>query len=85
MVDELEKDDMMEKADVDMAEKADAAVEKGDALETLASKLEAQCIPLAIERWSSWLLKCAHNLIHPGNSVAMWNQTAMISWIRSNG
>jgi hypothetical protein len=48
--DELEKTDMMEKADVvemvekagaEMAEKGDAAVEKGDALETLASNLEA--------------------------------------------
>jgi TorA maturation chaperone TorD len=41
--------DALEKADaVEMAKKADAAVEKGDALETLASNLEARCIPLAI-------------------------------------
>jgi hypothetical protein len=32
---------MLEKADAEMAEKADMAVEKGDALETLASNLEA--------------------------------------------
>jgi hypothetical protein len=60
--DELEKADMMEKtdavemtekADAEMVMKADAAVEKGDALETLASNLEARCIPLAIERWFS--------------------------------
>jgi hypothetical protein len=52
----LEKTDtveMAEKADVEMAKKANTAVEKGDALETLASNLEARCIPLAIERWSS--------------------------------
>jgi hypothetical protein len=48
--DELEKADMLEKADAaemaekantEMVEKADAVVEKGDALETLASNLEA--------------------------------------------
>jgi hypothetical protein len=32
---------MAEKADAEMVEKGDAAVEKGDALETLASNLEA--------------------------------------------
>jgi hypothetical protein len=110
MADELEKAGMLEKADAanmvekadTAAKKADAAVEKGDALETLASNLEARCILLDIEQWFSWLLpahtnplhrrvvklqllKCAYNLIHPGNSVAMWNRTTMISWIRSNG
>jgi hypothetical protein len=57
--------DMAEKADTEMAEKADVAVEKGDALETLASSLEARCIPLAIERWSSWLLPTHTNPLHP--------------------
>jgi hypothetical protein len=33
--------EMVEKADVEIAEKADMAVEKGDMLETLASNLEA--------------------------------------------
>jgi hypothetical protein len=33
--------EMLEKADVEMAEKANVAVEKGDALETSASNLEA--------------------------------------------
>jgi hypothetical protein len=40
----MEKADAMvmaEKTDAEMAEKGDAAVEKGDALETLASNLEA--------------------------------------------
>jgi hypothetical protein len=40
----LEKADapkMSEKADAEMAEKADVAMEKGDALETLVSNLEA--------------------------------------------
>jgi hypothetical protein len=40
----LEKADvveMTEMADAEMAEKGDAAVEKGDSLETLASNLEA--------------------------------------------
>jgi hypothetical protein len=32
---------MAKKADTEMAEKADVAVEKGDALETLASNLKA--------------------------------------------
>jgi hypothetical protein len=36
---------MMEKGDA-AAEKGDTAVEKGDALETLASNLEARCMPL---------------------------------------
>jgi hypothetical protein len=39
---------MAEKADA-AAEKADMTVEKGGALETLVSNLEARCIPLAIE------------------------------------
>jgi hypothetical protein len=43
VVEMVEKADaeMAEKADAEMAEKADMAVEKGDALETLASNLEA--------------------------------------------
>jgi hypothetical protein len=63
----LEKADMVEmaeKADAEMAEKADVAVEKGNALETLASNLEARCIPLAIEQWSSWLLPAHTNSLH---------------------
>jgi hypothetical protein len=56
---------MAEKADSKMAEKADVAVEKGDALETLASNLEARLFPLAIERWSSWLLPAHTNPLHP--------------------
>jgi hypothetical protein len=71
MADELEKVDMMEKADTaEMAEKADAAVERADAVETLASQLEAQCIPLAIERWYSWLLPAHTNPLHPQGSQA---------------
>jgi hypothetical protein len=62
MADELEKAGMLEKADAanmvekadTAAKKADAAVEKGDALETLASNLEARCILLDIEQWFSW-------------------------------
>jgi hypothetical protein len=53
MLEKADAMEMAEKADVEMAEKADVAVEKGDALETLASHLEARCIPLAIEWWSS--------------------------------
>jgi hypothetical protein len=56
MLEKVDATKMPEKADAEMAEKADVVVEKGDALETLASNLEARCIPLAIERWSSWLL-----------------------------
>jgi hypothetical protein len=68
----LEKADvaeMAEKADV-AAEKGDATVEKGDALETLASNLEERCIPLAIERWFSWLLPAHTNPLHPQGSQA---------------
>jgi hypothetical protein len=36
---------MLEKGDA-AAEKGDTAVKKGDALETLASNLEARCMPL---------------------------------------
>jgi hypothetical protein len=71
-------DDTLEKADVaEMAENADAAAEKADvmaekadALETLASNLEAQCIPLAIERWFFWLLPAHTNPLHPQGSQA---------------
>jgi hypothetical protein len=51
MVDALENADAAEMAEMADAavEKADATVEKGDVLETLASNLEARCIPLAIE------------------------------------
>jgi hypothetical protein len=70
----LEKADvakMVEQADVaEMAEKADVAVEKGDALETLASNLEARCIPLSIERWSSWLLPAHTKPLHPQGGQA---------------
>jgi hypothetical protein len=48
MLEKADAAEMTEKADAEMAEKVDTAVEKGDALETLASNLEAQCIPLAI-------------------------------------
>jgi hypothetical protein len=49
--DALEKTDTLEKADAaEMAEKGDATVDKGNALEILASNFEAQCIPLAIEQ-----------------------------------
>jgi hypothetical protein len=64
----LEKADAVEmpkRADAKIAEKADMAMEKGDTLETLASNLEARCIPLAIERWSSWLLPAHTNPLHP--------------------
>jgi hypothetical protein len=57
--------EMVEKADTEMAEKADVASEKGDSLETLASNLEARCISLAIERWSAWLLLAHINPLHP--------------------
>jgi hypothetical protein len=53
MLEKADAAEMAEKADAEMAEKDDMAVEKGDTLETLASNLEARCIPLAIERWSS--------------------------------
>jgi hypothetical protein len=56
MLEKADAAEMAEKTDAEMAEKADMAVEKDDALETLASNLEARCIPLAIERWSSCLL-----------------------------
>jgi hypothetical protein len=62
--------EMPEKADAEMAEKADMAVEKGDALETLASNLEARLIPLAIEWWSSWLLPARTNPLHPQSGQA---------------
>jgi hypothetical protein len=77
MAHELEKADMaelVEKADTEMAEKADAAVEKADALETLASNLEARCIPLAIEWWSSRLLPAHTNPLHPQGSQASASQ-----------
>jgi hypothetical protein len=61
---------MLEKADAEMAEKANVAVEKGDTLETLASNLEARCIRLAIERWSSWLLPAHTNPLHPQGGQA---------------
>jgi hypothetical protein len=48
MLEKADAAEMPEKADVEMAKKADVAVEKGDVLETLASNLEARCIPLAI-------------------------------------
>jgi hypothetical protein len=41
MLEKADAAEMAEKADVEMAEKAYVAVEKGDALETLASYLEA--------------------------------------------
>jgi hypothetical protein len=56
MMEKADAVEMVEKADTEMMEKVDAAVEKGDVLETLASNLDARCIPIAIERWSSWLL-----------------------------
>jgi hypothetical protein len=65
MLEKVDAAEMPEKADAEMAEKTDVAVEKGDALETLASNLEACCIPLAIERWSSWLLPAHTNPLHP--------------------
>jgi hypothetical protein len=70
MLEKADAAEMAEKADADMAEKADVAVEKGDALDTLASNLEAQCIPLAIERWSSWLLPAHTNPLHPQGGIA---------------
>jgi hypothetical protein len=52
--DVLETSEVMETADTtetsEVVTTADAA-EMGDALETLASNLEARCIPLAIEQW----------------------------------
>jgi hypothetical protein len=65
MLEKADAAEMLEKADAEMAEKADVAVEKGDALETLASILEARFIPLAIERWSSWLLPARTIPLHP--------------------
>jgi hypothetical protein len=41
MLEKVDVAEMPEMADVEMAEKADVAMEKGDALETLASNLEA--------------------------------------------
>jgi hypothetical protein len=64
MLEKADAAEMAEKDDAEMEEKADVAVEKGDALETLASNLEARCIPLAIERWSSWLLPAHTNPLH---------------------
>jgi hypothetical protein len=71
MLEKADAAEMLEKADVEMAEKADMAVEKGDALETLASNFEARCIPLAIERWSSWLLSAHTNPLHPQGGQAL--------------
>jgi hypothetical protein len=65
MAEKADAVEMPEKADAEMAEKADVAVEKGDVLETLAPNLEARLIPLAIERWSSWLLPARTNPLHP--------------------
>jgi hypothetical protein len=70
MLEKADAAEMAEKADVKMAEKDDMAVEKGDALETLASNLEARCIPLAIEWWSSWLLPAHTNPLHPQGGQA---------------
>jgi hypothetical protein len=70
MLEKADAAEMLEKADVEMAEKVDVAVEKGDMLETLASNLEARCIPLAIERWSSWLLPAHTNPLHPQGGQA---------------
>jgi hypothetical protein len=70
MLEKVDAAEMPEKSDAEMAEKADMAVEKGDALETLASNLEARCIPLAIERWSSWLLPAHTNRLHPQGGQA---------------
>jgi hypothetical protein len=70
MLEKTDMAEMAEKADAEMAEKADTTVEKGDALETLASNLEARCIPLAIEQWSSWLLPAHTNPLHPQGSQA---------------
>jgi hypothetical protein len=63
MLEKVDAAEMVEKADTE-TEKADMAVEKGDALETLASNLKARCIPLDIERWSSWLLPAHTNPLH---------------------
>jgi hypothetical protein len=65
MLEKADAAEMLGKADAEMADKADMVVEKGDTPETLASNLEAQCIPLAIERWSSWLLPAHINPLHP--------------------
>jgi hypothetical protein len=62
---------MAEKGDA-AAEKGDAMVEKGDAMETLTSNLEARCIPLAIERWFSWIFPAHTNPLHPQGSQASW-------------
>jgi hypothetical protein len=70
MMEKADVAEMAEKADAEMAEKDDTAVEKGDVLETLASNLEALCIPLAIEWWSSWLLLAHTNPLHPQGSQA---------------
>jgi hypothetical protein len=71
MLEKADAAEMAEKADAEMAKKADVAVEKGDALETLASNLEARCVPLAIERWSSWLLPAHTNPLHPQGGQAL--------------
>jgi hypothetical protein len=70
MLEKADAAEMLEKADAEMAEKADVVVEKGDALETLASNLEARLIPLAIERWFSWLLPAHTNPLHPQGGQA---------------
>jgi hypothetical protein len=71
MLEKADAAEMREKADAEMAEKAGVAVEKGDMLETLASNLEARLIPLAIERWSSWLLPSRTNPLHPQGGQAL--------------
>jgi hypothetical protein len=70
MLEKADAAEMAEKVDAEMAEKADVAVEKGDALETLASNLEARLIPLAIEWWSSCLLPARTNPLHPQGGQA---------------
>jgi hypothetical protein len=74
MLEKADVTEMAEKADTEMAEKADVAVEKGDTLETLAYNLEARCIPLAIERWSSWFLPAHTNPLHPQGGQASTTQ-----------
>jgi hypothetical protein len=60
MLEKADAAEMPKKANTEMAEKADVAVEKGDALETLASNLE----------WSSWLLPAHTNPLHPQGGQA---------------
>jgi hypothetical protein len=70
MLEKADAAEMAKKADAEMAEKGDMAVEKGDALETLASNLEARCISLATKRWSSWILPAHTNPLHPQGGQA---------------